>query len=107
MYKFFWLCGELWICATSVNGYVLNKTKCEIDFVFVCFPIGVADTDQSTGPKMTSVSHPEKVKKALTADHHHKVIIKFSVKDKASGEKVNFGIFIFLQYLKEDHFVTV
>ena len=55
-----------------------------------CFPIGVADTDQSTGPKMTSVSHPEKVKKTLTADHHHKVIIKFSVKDKASGEKVNF-----------------
>merc|ERR1739844_174685 len=50
--------------------------------------IGVADTDQSTGPKMTSVAHPDKVKKELEADHHHKVIIKFAVKDKASGEKV-------------------
>jgi oligosaccharyltransferase complex subunit delta (ribophorin II) len=50
--------------------------------------IGVADADQSTGPKMTSVSHPDKVKKELEADHHHKVIIKFAVKDKASGEKV-------------------
>jgi hypothetical protein len=77
-----------------ITPLVLYKTKCKIDFVFVCFPIGVADTDQSTGPKMTSVSHPEKVKKALTADHHHKVIIKFSVKDKASGEKVNLGFFL-------------
>merc|ERR1719361_2325615 len=37
---------------------------------------------------MTSVSHPDKIKKELEADHHHKVIIKFAVKDKASGEKV-------------------
>jgi len=50
--------------------------------------IGVADADQSTAPKITGVTHPDKVKKDLTADHHHKVIIKFSVKDKASGEKV-------------------
>ena len=84
--------------------FTLKSPICEIDFVFVCFPIGVADTDQSTGPKMTSVSHPEKVKKTLTADHHHKVIIKFSVKDKASGEKVNFGIFIFLQFFERKSF---
>jgi len=50
--------------------------------------IGIADADQSTAPKMTSLSHPDKVKKDLTADHHHKVVIKFSVKDKANGEKV-------------------
>ena len=87
--------------------YYVNKTKCEINFVFVCFPIGVADTDQSTGPKMTSVSHPEKVKKTLTADHHHKVIIKFSVKDKASGEKVNFEFLFITIFLKDNHFVTV
>merc|ERR1712066_802148 len=50
--------------------------------------IGVADADQSTAPKITGVTHPDKVKKDLNADHHHKVIIKFAVKDKASGEKV-------------------
>jgi len=50
--------------------------------------IGIADADQSTAPKMTSVAHPDKVKKELVADHHHKVLIKFAVKDKASGEKV-------------------
>ena len=50
--------------------------------------IGIADADQSTAAKLTGVKHPNKLGQALKADHHHKVILKFNVKDKASGEKV-------------------
>lgn len=50
--------------------------------------VGVADADQSTAAKMTKIEHPNKLAKVLEADHHHKVVIKFTVKDKASGEKI-------------------
>ena len=50
--------------------------------------IGVADADQTTAPKLSAVSHPSKMSKTLEADHHHKIIFKFSLKDKVSSEKV-------------------
>ena len=48
--------------------------------------IGVVDADQSSAPKLTSLTHPNKMKSALEADRHHKVLIKFSLKDKDTGE---------------------
>lgn len=50
--------------------------------------IGVADADQSTAAKMSSLTHPNKASKILKADHHHKLIMKFAVKDKASGDNI-------------------
>ena len=50
--------------------------------------IGVGDADQSTAPKLNPVAHPNKVAKLMTADHHHKVILRFVVKDRANGAKV-------------------
>ncbi len=50
--------------------------------------IGVADADQTTPPKLTAVAHPAKLTKGLDADHHHKIIFKFTLKDKTSSEKV-------------------
>ena len=50
--------------------------------------IGVADSDQSTAAKLTQIAHPKKLPKVLPADHHHKLILKFIVKDKNSGEKI-------------------
>lgn len=50
--------------------------------------IGIADADQSTAAKMTSIAHPNKAPKVLNADHHHKLIMKFAVKDKSSGDKI-------------------
>lgn len=50
--------------------------------------VGVADADQSTAPKTTKATYPQKLAKTLEADHHHKVVVKFALKDKASGEKV-------------------
>ena len=46
--------------------------------------VGVQELDQ----KLTKVSHPDKIAKALVADHHQKLILKFSIKDKSSGENV-------------------
>ena len=50
--------------------------------------IGIGDADQSTAPKLNPVAHPKKLAKLLTADHHHKVILRFAVKDRANGAKV-------------------
>ena len=46
--------------------------------------VGVQELDQ----KLTKVSHPDKIAKVLVADHHQKLILKFSIKDKSSGENV-------------------
>ena len=50
--------------------------------------IGVADADQSTATKLTSLTFPQKLPKELVADHHHKLILKFGIKDHTSGEKL-------------------
>ena len=50
--------------------------------------IGVADSDQSTAAKLTQIVHPKMLPEVLPADHHHKLILKFIVKDKNSGEKI-------------------
>ena len=42
--------------------------------------VGVADSDQSTAAKLTPVTYPQKLQKALLADHHHKLILKFGLK---------------------------
>lgn len=48
--------------------------------------IGVGDADQSTATKTTKVAANDKLKAPLTADHHHKLVMKFAVTDQ--GEKV-------------------
>ena len=76
--------NEKW--AGNEAALLLVKVLGSIDIGKV--EIGVGDADQSTAPKLNSLTHPKKLEKALTADHHHKVILKFAVKDKASGAKV-------------------
>merc|ERR1739847_234158 len=39
--------------------------------------VGVQELDQ----KLTKVSHPDKIAKVLVADHHQKLILKFSIKN--------------------------
>ena len=51
--------------------------------------IGVADADQSTATKLTSLSFPQKLPKELFADHHHKLILKFGITDQTSNVKVH------------------
>ena len=37
---------------------------------------------------MNKITHPQKLSNSLKADHHHKVILKFGVQDKASKERI-------------------
>jgi len=48
--------------------------------------IGVADKDQSTAARSTKLVHPNKAASVLEADYHQKVIMKFQLKDKSSGQ---------------------
>ena len=50
--------------------------------------IGVADADQSSATKLTSLTFPQKLKKQLIADHHHKLILKFGITDQTSSNNV-------------------
>lgn len=48
--------------------------------------IGVADKDQTTVTRTTKLQHPNKAANALEADYHQKIIMKFQLKDKSSGQ---------------------
>jgi len=48
--------------------------------------IGVADKDQSTAAKTTKLVHPNKAASVLEADYHQKVMMKFQLRDAASGQ---------------------
>jgi len=50
--------------------------------------IGLGDVDQSVASKTHKIAYPTKFGTLLEADHHHKVTLKFAVKDKATQEKV-------------------
>lgn len=51
--------------------------------------IGVAERDQTTALKMQPLSWPQFSNVVIEADHHQKLILKFAIKDKASGALVN------------------
>ena len=50
--------------------------------------IGAVDIDQAKAAKLTGATYPGKLSKAIIADRHHKLILKFTVKDQTSGEKL-------------------
>ena len=50
--------------------------------------IGAVDIDQAKAAKLTGATYPAKLSKAIVADRHHKLILKFTVKDQESGEKL-------------------
>ncbi|XP_074656368.1 dolichyl-diphosphooligosaccharide--protein glycosyltransferase subunit 2-like [Tubulanus polymorphus] len=47
--------------------------------------VGVADKDQTSAAKSIKLQHPNKAANALEADHHQKILMKFQLKDKLSG----------------------
>jgi len=50
--------------------------------------LGLGDADQSVAAKTHKLTYPTKFGQVMEADHHHKVTLKFAVKDKASREKI-------------------
>lgn len=49
--------------------------------------LSIGDADQSVAAKTQKISYPEKAS-ILEADNHHKIGLKFAVKESASGEKI-------------------
>jgi len=52
------------------------------------FEVGVADSDQSTAPKMKKITYPQRLDGSVEADVHQKLILKFLLRDSLSGEAV-------------------
>ncbi|GFN95846.1 dolichyl-diphosphooligosaccharide--protein glycosyltransferase subunit 2 [Plakobranchus ocellatus] len=48
--------------------------------------LGVADKDQATAARTTRLAHPNKAASILEADYHQKIVMKFQLKDKTSGQ---------------------
>ncbi|XP_050716459.1 dolichyl-diphosphooligosaccharide--protein glycosyltransferase subunit 2-like isoform X3 [Eriocheir sinensis] len=47
--------------------------------------IGTADSDQSTAPNLKKVAYPNTLSEVLVADQHQRVMLRFVVRDTASG----------------------
>ena len=81
-----------YVLSVSANGKEIGnavatlEVKVLVEVGISGAEIGVTDSDQSTAPKMTPVSHPSKMKSTLDADHHQKVVFKFSLLDKDTNE---------------------
>lgn len=69
-------------------SYAAEQAKTTKTIVLENVEVGVADADQSTAAKLSKVTHPQKLSSPIVADHHHKLILKFAVKDKASGSNI-------------------
>lgn len=50
--------------------------------------VGVADSDQSTAPKMKKITYPKTLDGSVDADVHQKLLLKFLLRDSLSGESV-------------------
>ncbi|BFZ21356.1 hypothetical protein BsWGS_24394 [Bradybaena similaris] len=67
---------------TGAEVEVKVTTKVSVENV----EIGVADKDQATAAKTTRLVYPSKAASVLEADHHQKIVMKFQLKDKTTGQ---------------------
>ncbi|CAG5124850.1 unnamed protein product [Candidula unifasciata] len=67
---------------TGAEVEVKVTTKVSVENV----EIGVADKDQATAAKTTRLVYPNKATNVLEADHHQKIVMKFQLKDKTTGQ---------------------
>ncbi|KAH6937385.1 hypothetical protein HPB50_027529 [Hyalomma asiaticum] len=62
------------------------SVKVLTDVEVVGLEIGTADRDQTAAPKMTPVAFRSKMSQVVEADHHQKLVMKFSLKDVSNGD---------------------
>lgn len=68
----------------NTNAVLLVKALTTVSIENV--ELGIVDADGSSAPKLAKLTHPDKLKSALVADRHHKLILKFALKDKSTGD---------------------
>lgn len=77
---------------SEADGRLLGLTGAEVQVKVTIqvsienVEIGVADKDQTTVARTTKLQHPNKAANALEADYHQKILMKFQLKDKSSGQ---------------------
>ncbi|KAL1416473.1 hypothetical protein MTO96_000751 [Rhipicephalus appendiculatus] len=62
------------------------SVKVLTDVEVVGLELGTADRDQTAAPKMTPVAFRSKMSQVVEADHHQKLVMKFSLKDVFNGD---------------------
>ncbi|XP_077517846.1 oligosaccharide transferase delta subunit [Amblyomma americanum] len=62
------------------------NVKVLTDVEVVGLEIGTADRDQTAAPKMIPVAFRGKLAQTVEADHHQKLVMKFSLKDVSKGD---------------------
>lgn len=62
------------------------SVKVLTDVEVVGLELGTADRDQTAAPKMTPVAFRSKMSQVVEADHHQKLVMKFSLKDVSNGD---------------------
>lgn len=60
------------------------KVLTQVEIVNV--EIGTSDREQTSAPKMEKVTFLGKLASVLEADHHQKLVMKFSIKDRSNGD---------------------
>ncbi|KAI4494227.1 hypothetical protein M0802_009096 [Mischocyttarus mexicanus] len=70
------------VSAASVTNIVKVKVLSEV--VVDYLEIGTGDADQTTQPKLTRVTYPEKLNTKIEADSQQKLVVRFLLKDTAN-----------------------
>ncbi|XP_014615558.1 PREDICTED: dolichyl-diphosphooligosaccharide--protein glycosyltransferase subunit 2 [Polistes canadensis] len=70
------------VSAASVTNIVKVKVLSEV--VVDYLEIGTGDADQTTQPKLTRVTYPEKLSQKIEADSQQKLVVRFLLKDSAN-----------------------
>ncbi|EEC04859.1 ribophorin II, putative [Ixodes scapularis] len=68
----------------NTNAEIQVKVLTEVEVVNL--EVGTADRDQTAAPKMDAVAFKGKLAQTLEADHHQKLVMKFSLKDKSNAD---------------------
>ncbi|XP_040074114.3 dolichyl-diphosphooligosaccharide--protein glycosyltransferase subunit 2 [Ixodes scapularis] len=68
----------------NTNAEIQVKVLTEVEVVNL--EVGTADRDQTAAPKMDVVAFKGKLAQTLEADHHQKLVMKFSLKDKSNAD---------------------
>ncbi|KAH9373315.1 oligosaccharide transferase delta subunit [Haemaphysalis longicornis] len=66
------------------NAEIAVKVLTDVEVIGL--ELGTADRDQTAAPKMTEVAFRSKLGETMEADHHQKLVMKFSLKDVYNGD---------------------
>lgn len=73
---------KVYVTAGTVTNTIQVKVQSKITLSYL--EIGTGDADQTTQPKLTKATFPQKLKTKIEADSQQKLIMRFSLQDMAT-----------------------